>query len=217
MKIISPYHEIMYMPDGDAILKNIELAGRTCYKSEDKITSDSAAAFIRRITRSGHHSVIEHMNITVRFVCDRGVSHELVRHRLASYSQESTRYANYAHDKFGNEITVIKPFFWAEDSQAYQDWLSAMAHAEKVYLKLIREGASPQEARSVLPNSLKTEVVMTANLREWKHVINLRCSRAAHPQIREIMLPLLADLYKKVPIVFEQEYEKYFNEDTPAA
>lgn len=214
MKIISPGHEIMYMPDGDAILKNIELAGRTCYKSEDKITPDSAAAFIRRITRSGHHSVIEHMNITVRFVCDRGVSHELVRHRLASYSQESTRYANYAHEKFGNEITVIRPFFWAEDSPAYQDWLSAVSHAEKIYLKLIGEGASPQEARSVLPNSLKTEVVMTANLREWKHVLRLRCSKAAHPQIREIMLPLLADLHTKVPVVFDEEYEKYINEDS---
>lgn len=212
MRIIPPSHEILYMPDGDTILKTIELAGRTCYKSEDKITPDSAAAFIRRITRSGHHSVIEHMNITVRFICDRGVSHELVRHRLAAYSQESTRYANYARDKFGNEITVIRPFFWAENSPAYQDWLTAMAHAERIYLKLIREGASPQEARSVLPNSLKTEVVMTANLREWKHVLNLRCSRAAHPQIREIMLPLLADLHKRVPVVFEAEYDKYGNE-----
>lgn len=110
MKIVSPHHEILYMPDGDIILETIELAGRTCYKSEDRITPDSAAAFVRRITRSGHHSVIEHMNITVRFVCDRGVSHELVRHRLASFSQESTRYANYAHDRFGNEITVIRPF-----------------------------------------------------------------------------------------------------------
>lgn len=217
MKIISPYHEIMYMPDGDVMLKNIELAGRTCYKSEDQITSDSAAAFIRRITRSGHLSVIEHMNITVRIVCDRGVSHELVRHRLASYSQESTRYANYARDKFGGEITVIKPFFWKEDSQAYQDWLSAMSHAEAIYLKLIREGASPQQARSVLPNSLKTEVVMTANLREWKHVFRLRCSRAAHPQIREIMLPLLADLHKRVPVVFEPEYEDYFEKEAPGA
>jgi len=217
MKIISPYHEFLHMPDGDVILKVIELAGRTCYKSEEKITPTSGADFIRRIIRSGHHSVIEHMNVTVRFICDRGVSHELVRHRLASYSQESTRYANYSHDRFGNEITVIKPFFWAEDSQAYQDWLSAMAYAEKIYLKLIQEGASPQEARSVLPNSLKTEVVMTANLREWKHVINLRCSRAAHPQIREVILPLLADLHQRLPVFFEQEYERYFNQNSPTA
>ncbi|AOY58885.1 FAD-dependent thymidylate synthase [Desulfococcus multivorans] len=209
MIIISPYHEILYMPDGDTVLKIIELAGRTCYKSEDKMTPTSGADFIRRIVRSGHHSVIEHMNVTVKFTCDRGVSHELVRHRLAAYSQESTRYANYANDRFGNEITVIRPFFWAEDSQAYQDWRSAMAYAEKMYLKLVREGASPQEARSVLPNSLKTEVVMTANLREWKHVINLRCSRAAHPQIREIMLPLLAEMHQRLPVVFEQEHEKY--------
>jgi len=149
------------------------------------------------------------MNITVRFVCDRGVSHELVRHRLAAYIQESTRYANYAREKFGNEITVIRPFFWAENTPAYQDWLSAMAHAERIYLKLIREGASPQEARSVLPNSLKTEVIMTANLREWKHIFKVRCSPAAHPQMREIMRPMLTDFYHRAPVVFEAEYREF--------
>ncbi|MEZ4527009.1 MAG: FAD-dependent thymidylate synthase [Desulfobacterales bacterium] len=209
MKIIPPSHEILFMPDGETILKNIEIAGRTCYKSEDRITGDSAAGFVKGIIKSGHHSVIEHMNITVRFVCDRGVTHELVRHRLAAYSQESTRYANYAKEKFGNEITVIRPFFWAEDSQAYADWKSAMEYAEKIYLKLIQNGARPQEARSVLPNSLKTEIVMTANLREWRHVLNLRCSKPAHPQIREIMLPMLAEFHSKIPVVFDDLFEKY--------
>ncbi|MEE4359360.1 MAG: FAD-dependent thymidylate synthase [Desulfococcaceae bacterium] len=211
MKIIPPSHEILFMPDGESILKNTEAAGRTCYKSEDRITPDSAAGFVKGIIKSGHHSVIEHMNITVRFICDRGVSHELVRHRLAAYSQESTRYANYAKDRFGNELTFIRPFFWTEDSQAYKDWLSAMEYAEKIYMKLIREGAPPEKARSVLPNSLKTEIVMTANLREWRHVISLRCSRPAHPQIREIMLPLLADFHARIPVVFQDLYEKYEN------
>lgn len=209
MKIIPPSHEILFMPEGATILQNIELAGRTCYKSEHLITEDSAGAFIGKIIRSGHHSVIEHMNITVRFICDRGVTHELVRHRLAAYSQESTRYANYAKDRFDNEITVIRPLFWSEDSQAFQDWKSAMETAERIYMKLLADGAKPEEARSVLPNSLKTEIIMTANLREWRHVIGLRCSGRAHPQIREIMLPLLNELHEKLPVVFEDLYEKY--------
>ena len=161
MIVIPPSHEILYMPDGEFILKQIELAGRTCYKSEDRITADSAKTFVKRLIDSGHHSVIEHVNITVRFMCDRGVTHELVRHRLASYSQESTRYANYSKDKFGREITVIKPSFWADDSSEYLEWLAAMEWAEKTYMKLIDLGASPEQARSVLPNSLKTEIVMT--------------------------------------------------------
>ncbi len=197
------------MPAGEAVLANLELAGRTCYKSEDRITPDSAAAFVRRIIASGHHSVIEHASVSVRFVCDRGVSHELVRHRLAAFSQESTRYANYAQDRFGGEITVIRPLFWRPDSPAYALWRAAMAQAEASYLELLSQGARPQEARSVLPNSLKTEIVMTANLREWRHVFNLRCSKAAHPQIREIMLPLLVRLQGDLPAVFEDLFQKY--------
>ena len=158
---------------------------------------------------SGHHSVIEHANISVRFICDRGVTHELVRHRLAAFSQESTRYANYAKDKFGNEITVIKPLFWDEQDQNYQTWLQAMDMAEKAYMTLLENGAKAQEARSVLPNSLKTEIVMTANLREWRHVLNLRCGRPSHPQIRQIMLPLLAEFNKLLPVLFNDLYEKY--------
>lgn len=212
MKVISPSFEILYMPDGEFILKQIELAGRTCYKSEDKITADSAQMFVKRLLGSGHHSVIEHINITVRFVCDRGVTHELVRHRLASYSQESTRYANYSEDRFGNEITVIKPLFWTEDSQKYSEWLRAMENAEKAYIKLTELGASPEQARSVLPNSLKTEIVMTCNIREWRHVLNLRSSQVAHPQMREIMLPLLEELHDKLPVIFDDIYEKYHDQ-----
>jgi len=212
MRVISPSHEILNMPDGQSILKMIELAGRTCYKSEDRITSDSAREFVRGIFESGHHSVIEHVNITVRFICDRGVTHELVRHRLASYSQESTRYANYSKGKFVNEISVIKPCFWCEDSPEYLEWLKAMEHAEITYMKLIKLGASPEQARSVLPNSLKTEIIMTCNIREWRHVLALRCSQEAHPQMREMMLPLLNELHEKLPLLFDDLYEKHCDE-----
>jgi thymidylate synthase (FAD) len=210
MKIVSPSHEIMTTIDGASVLQSIELAGRTCYKSENKVTANSAVAFIERIITSGHHSVIEHVNITVKFICDRGVTHELVRHRLASYSQESTRYANYSKDKFGKEITVVKPPFWSEDSAEYAEWRKAMKCAEKSYMRLIEMKARPEQARSVLPNSLKTEIVMTCNIREWRHVLNLRCSKEAHPQIREIMLPLLSELHDKVPVVFDDIFQKHF-------
>jgi thymidylate synthase (FAD) len=209
MRIISPSHEILFLPPPDEILKLIETAGRTCYKSEDRIGPDSAEPFIKRIVESGHESVIEHGVCTVRFVCDRGVSHELVRHRLAAYSQESTRYANYAREKFGREITVIKPCFWAEDSRMYVKWREAMEQAEIAYMQLLDQGAKAQEARSVLPNSLKTEVVMTANLREWRHVLKLRCSRPAHPQIRELMLPLLTEFKDRIPVLFDDLYQMY--------
>lgn len=209
MKIVSQSHEIMTTIDGVSILQSIELAGRTCYKSEEKVSANSAAAFIERIISSGHHSVIEHVNITVKFICDRGVTHELVRHRLASYSQESTRYANYSKDKFGKEITVIKPPFWSEDSSEYAEWRKAMECAERSYMRLIEMGARPEQARNVLPNSLKTEIVMTYNVREWRHVLNLRCSKEAHPQIREMMLHLLSELHEKVPVVFDDIFQKY--------
>ena len=212
MKIIFPSHEILYLPDGEDVLKRIELAGRTCYKSENRITKASAADFVKRIIDSGHHSVIEHVNITVRFICDRGVTHELVRHRLASYSQESTRYANYSKEKFGREITVIKPLFWKEDSEEYPEWLSAMEQAEKSYMRLIDLDASPEQARSVLPNSLKTEIVITCNIRKWRHIFRLRCSSSAHPQMREIMLPLLREFHDKIPVLFEDIYSQYRQE-----
>lgn len=209
MRVIPPSHQILFMPEGEAVLKNIELAGRTCYKSEDLITPDSAAGFVGRILKSGHHSVIEHATATVRFITDRGVTHELVRHRLAAYSQESTRYANYGKDKFGREITVIRPLFWDPDSDEYRTWLESMQAAERAYMALLDAGAQPQQARSVLPNSLKTEIVMTANLREWRHVLGLRSDKASHPQIREIMLPLLKELHGLLPALFEDLRQRF--------
>ena len=209
MKIIPPSHRILALPDKGAVLKMLERIGRTCYKSEDKMTPDSARDFVKRLVRSGHHSVIEHLGFTVHFVCDRGISHELVRHRLASFSQESTRYANYSKDKFGKEITVIRPYFWDRSSDLYSVWRQAMEQAEEKYLHLIGLGARPEEARTVLPNSLKTELIMTCNLREWRHIFDLRCSRAAHPQMRELLFPLLDELHERIPVVFDDLYEKY--------
>jgi thymidylate synthase (FAD) len=209
MKIIKPSVEILTPLDGAAILQHIERCGRVCYKSEDKITSDSAEPFVRGLIKRGHESVLEHYSFTVKFVCDRGVSHEIVRHRLASYSQESTRYCNYAAGKFDREITVILPCFFdtgmgnMSNSFVYAEWKTACERAERSYFKLLDMGATPQEARTVLPNSLKTEVVMTANLREWRHFLRLRTSPAAHPQMREAALMLLEQVREKVPVVFE--------------
>lgn len=189
--------------DGAKILQKLERCGRVCYKSEDKITEGSAEKFIGMILKSGHESVLEHEKLTVKFICDRGVTHEIVRHRIASYSQESTRYCNYSKDKFGNELTFIRPCFWADDSEEYAVWKQAMEEIEKTYVKLISLGAKPEEARSILPNSLKTEIVCTMNLREWRHFFRLRTAERAHPQIREISVALLDELKKRIPVIFD--------------
>ena len=209
MKVIDPSFSFMHLPDGEFILQHLELAARTCYKSEDKASPDSARKLLSRIVRLGHDSVLEHISVTVRIVCDRGVTHELVRHRLCSFSQESTRYANYAQDKFGREITVIRPFFWAEDDARYGLWLSAMQACEDAYLRLVDAGATAQEARSVLPNSLKTEIVTTANIREWRHIFKLRCDKAAHPQMRQVMLPMLAVFAQRIPLLYDDLVERF--------
>lgn len=206
MRIIEPYYVIEEELDAQKIMRTIERAGRTCYKSESKISDGSAEKFISNILKLGHESVIEHEKITVRFICDRGVTHELVRHRIASYSQESTRYCNYCNDKFGNELTFIKPCFWDENTEEgkakMEVWKQSLADIEKQYFKLIEMGARPEEARSILPNSLKTEIVVTMNLREWRHYFRLRTSERAHPQIREISNMLLTELKEKLPELF---------------
>ncbi len=207
MRIIKPYFSIESRVDGQEALAIIERAGRTCYKSDDLIKEASAVDFVSKIIKRGHEAVIEHYSITVRIVCDRGVSHEIVRHRIASYSQESTRYCNYSKDRFSNEITVIEPCFWNrstdEGRAMYEIWKESMEEAEKKYFKLLELGAAPQEARSVLPNSLKTELVVTMNIREWRHFIKLRTSEAAHPQIREIAIPLLKKFKELIPVMFD--------------
>lgn len=245
MKVIKAHYDILNPNLNDPaavsdIYKRIELAGRTCYKSENKITDESAAIFVRKLIESGHEAMIEHAGMTVRFVVDRGISHELVRHRIASFAQESTRYCNYSKDKFGGEIVVIEPCFFNdipdEDKQEMQEsiknnsfyayrelqgshegsdkvnkinqyfnWYSACYGAENSYFTMLDWGATPQEARAVLPTSLKTEVIMTANMREWRHFFKLRSSEKygkPHPQMLEIASALLKECKEKMPELF---------------
>lgn len=199
MEIKKPSFIIEDKINGLQILKNIERYGRVCYKSENKITKDSAKKFVSMLIKLGHESVLEHEKITVRIICDRGISHEIVRHRIASYSQESTRYCNYQTKGF----QVIEPFFFKKDKEKYKIWLEAMQACEKAYNQLLEKGASPQEARTVLPHSLKTEIIVTYNLREWRHFFKMRCSKFAHPQMREITIPLLKRFQKLIPVVFD--------------
>jgi thymidylate synthase (FAD) len=214
MRIIDPSFQIesRNIVFGNA-LQDIERAGRTCYKSEEKMTVDTAEAFVARIMKSGHHSVIEHVNITVRFITNRGVTHEIVRHRLASYSQESTRYCNYSKEKFGEEITLIRPYWWEHVSgeidtgallEARGQWKCAMENAETRYFEMLKCGLPAQAARGVLPNDLKTEIVMTANLREWLHFFKLRTAAAAHPDLRLLSVPLLAMFRQHIPIIYDE-------------
>ena len=197
MQAIKAYTQIFKDFEGQKVLQKLELVGRTCYKSEDKITEDSAAKFVAGLIKRGHEAMLEHVSITVKFVTDRGISHEIVRHRLASYAQESTRYCNYSQDKFGHELTFIIPDFLEYGSEGFKLWKDEMKQVEKTYFAMLEAGHTPQEARSVLPNSLKTELVMTANLREWRAFFKLRAANstgAAHPQMLEITRPLLDDL-----------------------
>lgn len=207
MIIIKPYFIIESDISGEDILKLIEKAGRVCYKSEDRITEQSSADFVRTIIKNAHEAVIEHASVTVRVVCDRGVSHEIVRHRLASYSQESSRYCNYSKDKFSNQITYIEPCFWdvssEEDLKKYEIWKETMQFCEEKYFELLELGATPQEARNILPVSLKTEIVMTMNLREWRHFFKLRAHHTSHPQMREIAVPLLNKFKEIIPVIFD--------------
>lgn len=210
MILTKPSVEIIDMAEYSAMLKKIEKIGRVCYKSEDRISDDSAEKFISNILKRGHESVIEHETVSVRVICDRGVTHEIVRHRVASYSQESTRYCNYSKDKFGNQISVIDiatGFSYDMDSPSdrrkFEIWHDAMEASEKYYFQMLEAGASPQEARAVLPNSLKTELVMTMNLREWRHFFRLRADGGAHPQMREIAGMLLDVFKEKLPVFFQ--------------
>ena len=170
------------------------------------MTDLAAVKMVESLINRGHEAMLEHEKISVKFIVDRGVSHELVRHRMASYAQESTRYCNYSKDKFGNEITVIKPCFLDEDTENYRIWKSSCEAAEKAYFAMLDNDATPQEARSVLPNSLKTEICMTANLREWRHFFKLRAlgiTGKPHPQMLEVTVPLLAEFKALIPVVFD--------------
>lgn len=209
MIITAPEIRIVSGNDYQAMLEKLERIGRVCYKSEANIKEGSAEKFIGNIIRRGHESVIEHESVTVSVVCDRGVTHEIVRHRIASYSQESTRYCNYSKDQFGNQITCIDlatgfgyDLTKEADRAKYEVWKSACEAAEAHYFKLLELGATPEEARSVLPNSLKTEIVMTMNLREWRHFFRLRSSLRAHPQMREVSNLILKEFAERFPLFF---------------
>jgi thymidylate synthase (FAD) len=212
MQLIYPSIELLNL---NASPKLIERAGRICYKSEDKITEESADKFVKMLLSRGHESVIEHSSITMKFICDRGVSHELVRHRLCAFSQESTRYCNYS----GYMTFIIPPWVnilpgtytdsenvvnvnGALNHSEYR-WVNAMSNADLDYTILIRRGWKPEQARSILPNSLKTEIVVTANLREWRHIFKLRLDKRAHPQMREVMFKAFELLNEKIPTLLE--------------
>lgn len=199
MKIINQRFEILTPLDGYKILKHLELCGRICYKSEEDITSKSCVEFVKRIIQKEHESVLEHYSFSAKFITNRAIANEIVRHRIASFSQESTRYCNYSSDKFDNEITVIEPTY----SLGNADWFLVCDYAETKYFQLLKQGVSPQLARGVLPLDLKTELIMTANLREWRHFFKLRTAPEAHPQMRELATSLLNKLKKDIPVIFD--------------
>lgn len=203
MRIVQAGYEILDPLNGEEILQKIERVARVCYKSEDKITEGSAEKMVRSLIKRGHEAMLEHYSFSVKFTVDRGVSHEIVRHRVASFAQESTRYCNYGKS---GDVAFIRPVFFAEATVEMDNWVDSCMKAEQLYKDFILIGRTPQEARSILPNSLKTEVVMTANLREWRHFLSLRACGSTgkpHPQMLEVAVPLLKELRERVPVVFD--------------
>ena len=212
MRIVTPSATAEWELTGLQMMEKIERIGRKCYKSEEKIGPGTAEKFVRMILRKGHFAMVEHVHVTVLFVCDRGVTHELVRHRLASYAQESTRYCSYADDRFGNEVSVTLPH-WAQGTPAdamsqpqYPIWERAMKATETAYMEWIALGGKPQDARSVLPTGLKTEIYVTMNLREWMYVFSLRTASDAHPDMRVVMSSLLEQFKAHLPVFFEEDW-----------
>jgi thymidylate synthase (FAD) len=208
MELVEQYWEWVVMPP-KGILQIMEKAARTCYRSEDKITKASATKLIRSLIKSGHHAMIEFgIDPTIKVITNRGVTHEIVRHRLFSFAQESTRYVNYLE----GDMEIIKPVWWDESTRTTKKlFLEAIQGCEYVYKDLIRLGWKPQQAREVLPNALKTAINIKGNIREWRHFFSLRCSKAAHPQMRNIAISILAGFYKQIPVVFDDIAEKFLD------
>ena len=218
MKIVEPKYEILtdISEGGIKELQQIERVARVCYKSEDKITPDgkSAIKLVKFLVNQGHEAMLEHSQLSVLFTCDRGVANELVRHRIASFAQESTRYCNYAGEKFGGELSFIKPYYINEKTPEWLAWLATCNTAEDAYKFMLNDRKMrPEQARAVLPLCLKTEIVVTANYREWRNIFNLRTPVAAHPQMRQLMCPLLLEMQKKIPVVFDDIYTFYPMDD----
>lgn len=210
MKIIEPK---IYVEDYDGIkiMKRLERACRTCYKSENLITEDSYKHLLTNCLNRGHESILEHEKISIRMICDIGVYKDLTRHRFASFSIESTRYCNYGKDKFDNEIKFIKPVHIEEGTENYKIWEDTMKYIEKQYMKMGEAKATPDQMRMLLPHSTAAEVCMTANIREWRHILSLRCSKMTHPAVRQLLIPLLLKFKKDMPELFENvEYDEEF-------
>jgi thymidylate synthase (FAD) len=206
VKLIKPSFEILTDDHQlNGILKRIEAAGRTCYKSEGNIKDGSAEAFVAKLIKLGHEAMIEHESVSVRIVCDRGVTHEIVRHRIASYAQESTRYCNYG------KVGHVK-FIYPSDFELETPDLELLSLIEAHYLHCINNGRTPQQARYFLPNGTKTEIVMTCNLREWRHFFTLRCSPKAHPDMRAIAIPVLLKFSRRIPVIFDDLVELFMND-----
>ncbi len=210
MQLIDPYIQVEKV-DGKKIMKNIERACRTCYRSEGKISEESYKTLLKNCITRGHESVLEHEKVTVRMYCDIGVYKDLTRHRIASFSIESTRYCNYGKDKFGNELKFIKPCNIEEGTRLYENWQNACEAIEENYIEMSNQGALPDQLRMILPHSIAAEVTMTANIREWMHILSLRASKHTHPSIRQVLIPLLLHFKEIMPEIFETiEYDTEF-------
>ena len=210
MRLVEPWIKVENF-DGVKIMKRIERACRTCYRSEDKISEESYKNLLTNCLNRGHESVLEHEKITVRIYIDIGTYKDLTRHRFASFSVESTRYCSYNKDKYGNEIAVVNQVY-IEDKEVFETWKKAIEDMEKAYMKMKELGASTDMCREILPHSTAAEYTMTANIREWKHILELRTTNHVHPAIRQVLIPLLLLFKEQMPEIFgDIEYDKEFN------
>lgn len=210
MKIVEPWIEVENF-DGKKIMKNIERACRTCYRSENLIDEESYKRLLRNCLNRGHESILEHEKITVRMRCDIGVYKDLTRHRFGSFSIESTRYCNYGKDKYDNQIKFIEPCNIEKDTTEYAQWFNLMNIIEKTYNEMSRLGCKPDQLRMILPHSTAAEVTMTANIREWRHIFSLRCAKMTHPAIRQLLIPLLLYFKQEMPELFDNiDYDTDF-------
>ena len=209
MKIVDPWIQVEeYNPV--KIMKNIERACRTCYRSENLINEDSYKKLLKNCINRGHESILEHEKITIRMCCDIGVYKDLTRHRFGSFSIESTRYCNYGKDKFDNEIKFINPCNM-DKKELFNEWYSSCIEIEQRYMNMVKLGATPDQMRMILPHSTAAEVTMTANIREWRHILDLRTKKMAHPAIRQLLIPLLLKFKEDMPELFNEiEYDTDF-------
>ena len=206
MKLIKPKVEILDTLDEQDVMLRIATVARTCYKSESSSSEDKDKALVKRLIDSKHDAMLEFVDITVKFTTSIGITREIIRHRIASFANESTRYCNYSKDKFGNELTFIEPSQGAND-----DWIEAVKQAEKAYLILVADGWTAEQARDVLPMCTKSEICMKANLREWRHFFKLRCDKHAHPDMRVLALDLLKQMHDKLPVIFDDLYKQFYD------